>query len=704
MNSFTPPAGQSTSTAGPSVSTQDPFRPEEAASSADLPLQPDASVTPTRIQFSIRLRFNPIRNLTPELLSQYLDSFRLGFLRNAALTWDAMERRDSRLQTVAPKRKKSVSRHGWEILTVDDSPEAAAQKAFLEYFYNHLSVITALEPDEEGEMSLLMRQMMDAVGKRYAIHEIVWQPQADGNLTAKFIFCPLWWFEGTQGKLRFLLNEFAIYGVDMEPGGWLVTVGDGIMEACSVAYIFKHLPMRDWLAFSEKFGTPGVTGETPAAKDSTEWNAMVDAVSSFSADWSAVFNTGGKISLIEANGKGDQPFKPLVDMMNEEMTRLWRGSDLGTSSKKDGVGASLQGDESDILEVDDAVMLTETLERKVSKFARQWKFGDAPSLAYIKIKVPEADNTELDLKIDQFLIDNNFPISRSSAGQRYGRELPAKTDDLLAPIATPPPAPAFDEDSSIANDQRTDASDKLIQRGKQAFAAAVQEDLSHVLSRLNDILNIQDGELFLKKLQQFAADYPAFKKDILADPAAARALQPILGAALANGLATSNPEMANGDVPGHEFHGNQFTGGGSGGRPVMAHSIDDVVKDGQTPDKKSFHNYGTVKPDIANQIKKDGGPDIEGYEHRIEADTVRKVLADHGGDHLPVQKEDFAKLPEIVNSPDKVSVSGQKTKGGLQAVQYEKRFNGTTIVVEEVRTGHGKLALKTMYKRPSRAQ
>ena len=99
---------------------------------------------------SIRLRFNPTRNLTPDLLSQYLDSFRLGFFRNLALTWDAMERRDTRLQTVAPKRKKSVARRGWEILLVEDTAAARAQKEKLEYFYNHLTATTALEPTNRG--------------------------------------------------------------------------------------------------------------------------------------------------------------------------------------------------------------------------------------------------------------------------------------------------------------------------------------------------------------------------------------------------------------------------------------------------------------------------------------------------------------------------------------------------------------------------
>jgi phage gp29-like protein len=549
MNNIAPSSGfgspnppPNASMPGADTAQADPFRRDDAAPKT-LPTEPDASIIPDRIQFSIRLRFNPIRDLTPERCGAYLDSFRLGFFRNAALMWDAMERRDDRLQTVAPKRKKSVARHGWEVLSIDDSPEASAQKEFLEYFYNHITTMTALEPDEEGGLSLLIRQMMDAVGKRYAVHEIVWQPQPDGNLTAKLIFCPLWWFEGTRGKLRFLLNEFAIYGVDMDEAGWMVTVADGLMEACSVAYIFKHLPLRDALSFSERFGTPGVLGKTEAPINSPEWDAMMEVVKNFSQDWAAVTNQTNSIELVEAKNDGQQPFMPLIDRMDEAMTRMWRGADLGTSSKHDANGASLQADETAILEVDDAVLITETLARKLSKYALQWKFGDAQPLAYIKIKVSEQDTTDLDLKVDEFLLSCGFPISIADTAERYGRQLPEAGADLL----TPPVSPASnadtknlddDGDADIANQAELDAQDKLIAASRASVATALQDDLSHVLGRLNDIMQIQDDELFLKKLQQFATDYPQFKQDLLRDPATARALQPILGAALANGLAT----------------------------------------------------------------------------------------------------------------------------------------------------------------------
>src|SRR5579871_2263187 len=135
---------------------------------AQLNGQVDPSITPGRVLLSVRMRFNPIRDLDPERLIGYLDQWRLGFFRMAGMAFEAMERRDYQLQIVAPKRKKSVARNGWEILTVDNlsedrRAEAEEQTAFLKDFWNGITVTTALEPDETGGFGLLLRQMMDAV-------------------------------------------------------------------------------------------------------------------------------------------------------------------------------------------------------------------------------------------------------------------------------------------------------------------------------------------------------------------------------------------------------------------------------------------------------------------------------------------------------------------------------------------------------------
>jgi hypothetical protein len=127
-------------------------------------------INPDRVQSSIRARFNPLPSLTPQLLSAWLESFRLGYFRNIALSWDALERRDYKLQAVASKRKKAVARHGWEILTVEDSPAARQQKQALEYFYNHLTATNALEENETGGHRQALRRPRNHLATRFAIN------------------------------------------------------------------------------------------------------------------------------------------------------------------------------------------------------------------------------------------------------------------------------------------------------------------------------------------------------------------------------------------------------------------------------------------------------------------------------------------------------------------------------------------------------
>jgi phage gp29-like protein len=218
-----------------------------------------------------------------------------------------------------------------------------------------------------------------------------------------------------------------------------------------VAYLFKTLPLRDWLSYSEKFGMPGLLGKTDATLDSPEWNAFAEAMQSFASDWAAICSTTNDIQLIESHNRGAQPFEPLVARMDEEMTRLWRGSDLATASKAHGTGASLQADEAETLEADDAQMLSETLTAQVSRLVLRYFFGDAPQLAYLKIHSAEQKATAEDLKVDDFLLRAGFPISRESAAERYDRPIPETSAELLTAPKTPALTPAANEESNLNN-------------------------------------------------------------------------------------------------------------------------------------------------------------------------------------------------------------------------------------------------------------
>lgn len=525
--------------------------------SGSAPAKTAPEVSIQRVQLAIQNRVNPIRGLTPDILSRALDQFKVGYLRDAALLWDAIEARDLNLKNVAGKAKKSVSRLPWEILTVEDAPEteAAAQRDVLVAFYNNLHATDVLNENERGGLRLLVKQMMDAKGKRFAVHEIVWQPGA--KFTAELRFVPLWFFENRTGRLQFLPSEGAINGVPLEESGWLVTVGDGLMEASSVGYLYKSLPLKDWVSFSEKFGMPGVLGKTDAAKDSEEWNAMTEAVSSLVNDWAAVMSRSSEITLLETKAGGSNlPFEPLVEYMDRKIAALWRGADLSTisSGSAEGHGASVQGDETDLILEDDAAWIEETLNEQLTRFVLRYHFGpDVEPLAYLKLQIPDKKSLTDEINAYGIAVRAGVitPNLQDEIAFREKASLPPVSPEVEKAWKKNPtrePITIQDESSPAgggfggfggARKPGQFANEDAVH--VQRLAVAFADDLAPLRARLERILTIEDDDLMRAKLQTFLRDLPSLLKDINADPESARVLEDSLQRGLLAGAKGEQP-------------------------------------------------------------------------------------------------------------------------------------------------------------------
>jgi hypothetical protein len=505
------------------------------------PPKTDSMITADVVMLALRSRFNPLRQLTPQLLSIYLDQRLLGFVAYAALVWDQIECRDDTLRNVASKRKKAVAKLQRQSLQREQSDEAAAHAQALDEFYDNMTVVNALDQNECGGFPLLVRQMMDAVGKYYAVHEIVWQPGSlsDGSnvLTAELRFVPLWFFENRSGRLQFLkLPLGGANGEPLEPGGWMITKGDGIMEACSIAYMFKNMPLKDWVSYSDKFGTPGVLGQTNAAKGSDAGEALKAAVAAFGQNWSGVvYGVDGTIkepiSLVTAAKEGTLPFPPLVERMDRAMAALWRGSDLSTMSA-DTKGASVQEGESDILLEDDAAMISETLNLYIDRWVIWQKFGVKP-LAYSKIVISEVKNVQMDLAIDELLLKAGARMGERERLEYYGRPIIAD-DDL--PLHNPATVTEKVQDDEQGAPTPTEEVANMLRE----LGVATNANTTPVLERLVK-LRATPRELYAGELGAFIRELPELSNSILSDPnpAAAEAFQRGLVAALFNGFAAA---------------------------------------------------------------------------------------------------------------------------------------------------------------------
>lgn len=494
-----------------------------------------------RIRIDKQTRFNPIRGLTPDILARYLDEFDAGYLFGMALMMEKIKDRDDVLKNVAPKREKAPARRPYEILALDDSPTAQRHKQVLEYFYNHLTCTSAAERNQRGGFALLRRQMMKAVGYRYAVHELVWRPTSEG-LTAEFREVPLWFFENVSGKLRYLQGQGMLSGIDLEEGGWMVTVGDGVMIACAVAYMFKRLPLHDWLIYCDRHGMPGVHGKSSAARDSDQWKAMVEAVRSIAADFSCVTSTGESIEKIDFGADGEVPYPKLVERMDRTLAALWRGADLSSMSagQGKGQGASLQGDEALILESDDCELLSETLNEQVDPWVIRYQTGDETPLAYVRILPDQRKNIELDLLVDEFLVKAGARLGLSNALQRYGRQAADPADAVLqaAGLAT---APVNMPSVSLPNSKADHtAAGQFLAAARMQLSRAEQAALLPVARRLNQLYHAAEDqtpdELRAALVNFRDVEIPELLKGLANDTDTVAVLQNLIGTALVEGF------------------------------------------------------------------------------------------------------------------------------------------------------------------------
>ena len=381
-------------------------------------------------------RFNPLRGLTPDRLTNYLENYERGYLADAVWLFDRMIARDDLLPGLAEKRFTAPARRNWSIRKLEDSPKAQKHADELEYFYNNLTSTSAIDGDHLEGFSGLIEQMMSATANGWAVHETIWKPEPDG-ISAEFRFVPLWFFERTTGKLRFTETLGSQNGKDLEPGGWMVTRGPALMISSAVNYMFKSLPKKDWLAFCDKYAVTPVFGRTNAPKDSAEWDAMHDALVDFMTDFMAV--VGGEDSFEFPDVPTGQliPMKDLIELCDKRSMQLWRGGDLSTqSSDRDAVGSERQSQEAEILEANDLRRIVTTLNKRIDSQVIKYTTGDERPLALLEMKIPEHRDIEGDLNTDRFFIEHGIPLPISEIYARYNRREPEKGEDITTTEAT----------------------------------------------------------------------------------------------------------------------------------------------------------------------------------------------------------------------------------------------------------------------------
>ena len=115
-----------------------------------------------------------------------------------------------------------------------------------------------------------------------------------------------------------------------------------------------------------------------------------------------------------------------------------------------------------------------------------------------------------------------------------------------------------------------------------------------------------------------------------------------------------------------------------------------------------------VSTRLESELKAKGVEINNEYRHTIDNNAITHTLNQHGSEseekrgQIPVTEADFERIPEVVENYDDIKV--ETGKRGLENIVYSKIYpDGTTIYVEEVRSGKKELAAVTMWKKKNPA-
>jgi hypothetical protein len=206
-----------------------------------------------------------------------------------------------------------------------------------------------------------------------------------------------------------------------------------------------------------------------------------------------------------------------------------------SSSQGQGTGASLQEGETDLIEQDDALSISERL-NEIEEIVLRWWFGPKVKVkAYIRLIVPQSEDLKLLLEATDKLVNLGAPIAIADILERFGFATPKDGTELLGKREQPTQNSEQETESSQINADQ--AEDAFLAKAGKLLAKASREDRENLVGGLKAVLSSPEGT----QLNALAAFVEQLPDNIGQDAAQVRAWEVLLASALVNGWAGSQP-------------------------------------------------------------------------------------------------------------------------------------------------------------------
>jgi len=388
----------------------------------------------------------PSRGLTPAKLTSILEEADEGETERAAELGMEMEEKDGHLASILGTRKLAVAGLPFSIQAASDDPEDVKDKEVAERALAQVNV------------SELILDLMDAVGKGFSICEIQWAigdevlPRSIDWVDAKNFTWDrriprlVTQAEPTKGELL-PANKFLIHTYKARSG---LPCRGGLLRVVSWMYLFKNFSLKDWMAYAEVFGIPLRLGEYDPGASKEDKDALAAALMQIASDAAGLIPTNTKINFVETKGTGssDNVFQALIEYCDRTMSKTILGQTL-TSDTTGGTGTLAAGKVHNEVREDlrdaDAAAIERTIQRDlfapVVGFNRGWDRVKRLPKFKLNVSKPE-DRKALADTYGVLAKDVGLEIPTAFLYEKFGIPAPKEGESVATgPVQAAPPAP-----------------------------------------------------------------------------------------------------------------------------------------------------------------------------------------------------------------------------------------------------------------------
>ena len=434
------------------------------------------------------------RGITPQRLAVILREAEDGDAEAYLDLAEDMEERDLHYLAVLSTRRRQVSQLMVTVEPADESAEAEADAELVR------------EWADRNELEDELFDLLDAVGKGFAVCEIIWEMSESQWMPLRLEYRLPRWFEfdretGEELRLRDIGGELGL--AELEPAKFVVhrhaaksglPIRGGLARCAAWAWMFKNYTTRDWVRFVEAYGQPLRLGKYDKASTDDERGVLLRAVSNIAADAAAIVPMGMEIEFPEPSDASSRSeiYLDLLNYLDGQVSKAVLGQTLTTDTSESGGGAYALGKVHDEVRHDiersDARQLAATLNRDIVRPLILLNRGERKAFPRIVIGREEQSDPAMLSEAVSKLVPLGLRVGQAEMLAKLGLSEPEEGEEVLEKPA-PPPMPALgadpgdedpegDEEDEEDEDEPPETARATARRGRDTIDRAVNDLLA----------------------------------------------------------------------------------------------------------------------------------------------------------------------------------------------------------------------------------